>query len=214
PIYRVILSLREDYLPQLETFYRHIPSVSFSRYRVFQMKGKDAIEAVLKPGKEIIKHPDVAVEIIRQVPESKDEDYKPYDNTNGSWQTKKIEPFLLSLFCYQVNRQRIDRGADRISTGLLAGVNAEDLIKDYYEENISRFKGNVQTAIEDLLITPEGYRKLQDTNSLKTRYGVTGEDIERLVDRRIIRKETRIGIDYVELIHDVLTPILKQQRDK
>jgi WD40 repeat protein len=212
--FRVILSLREDYLPQLETLYRYIPSIRFSRFRVTQIKGKDAVDAVLKPGKEIIKDDNVAMDIIEKIPESKDVDYKPYENRNGSWKNKKVEPFLLSLFCYQVNEKRLEKKAAEISRELLEDINAEDLIKDYYEENINRFDSNVRAAIEDLLLTDEGYRKLQDKDSLKSGYGVSDDDIERLVDRRIIRKETRIDVDYIELIHDVLCPILKENRDK
>jgi WD40 repeat protein len=214
PQFRVIFSLREDYLPQLEMLNKHIPSVRFSRYRVSQMKGKDAVDAVLKPGKEIIKDQEVAVDIIKKIPGAKGADYKPFENIVESWESKKIEPFLLSLFCYQVNEKRLEAKAGEISRELIKDISTEDIIKDYYEDNIGRFPPNVKIAIEDLLLTEEGYRKLQDIDSLKTGYGVTGQEIEKLVDRRIIRKETRIDIDYIELIHDVLTPILKESRDK
>ena len=211
---KVIISLREDYLAQLETLYKYIPSLRFGRYRVAQMKGRDAIDAVLKPGKDIIKDPAVAEEIIKKIPASKDADYSPGDDISGSWQNKKIEPFLLSLFCYQVNEKRLEKKAAEISTELINTVNAEGIIKDYYEENISRFKPEVITAIEDLLVTSEGFRKLHDLNSMATEYKVETNDIEALIDRRIIRKETRCDIEYVELIHDLLAPILKESRDK
>lgn len=210
---RVIISLREDYLPQLESLYRYIPSLRFSRYRVSRMRGKDAVDAVLKPGKDIIKDPEVGVDIINKIPGAKGADYTPFENTADSWEAKKIEPFLLSLFCYQVNEKRLEKETAEISRELVKSINTEDIIKDYYEENIARFNPCVKTSIEDLLITDEGYRKLQDVNSFKALCGVTDEEIEGLVDRRIIRKETRLGLDYVELIHDVLTPILKKSRD-
>jgi hypothetical protein len=35
-----------------------------------------------------------------------------------------------------------------------------------------------------------------------------------LIEKRIIRKELRDGVEYVELIHDVLTPVIKAKRDK
>jgi len=211
---RVIISLREDYLAQLETLYKYIPSLRFSRYQVSQMKGRDAIDAVLKPGKEIIKDPAVAEAIIKKIPASKDADYSPYEDKAGSWENKKIEPFLLSLFCYQVNEKRLEKEATEISAELVAGVNGGGISKDYYEENVNRFKPEVKAAIEDLLVTAEGYRKLHDLHSLVTGYNVAADDIEALIDRRIIRKETRCDIEYIELIHDVLAPILKESRDK
>ncbi|MCP5105223.1 MAG: hypothetical protein GY950_17675 [bacterium] len=214
PDFRVVFSLREDYLPQLEMLYKHIPSVRYSRYRVSQMKGKEAIDAVLKPGEEIIKDPEVGVEIIKKIPGAKDADYKPYENIAESWETKKIEPFLLSLFCFQVNENRMEAGAKEITGEMVKGVYTEDIIKDYYEKNIGRFNPNVKTAIEDLLLTGDGHRKLEAVDSLKSGYGITAEEIGRLVNRRIIRQETRLGIDYVELIHDVLVPILEESRER
>jgi hypothetical protein len=35
-----------------------------------------------------------------------------------------------------------------------------------------------------------------------------------LIEKRIIRKELRDGVEYVELIHDVITPVIKARRDK
>ncbi|MCX6581772.1 MAG: WD40 repeat domain-containing protein [Candidatus Aminicenantes bacterium] len=212
--YRVILSLREDYLPQLEMLYKYIPSLRYSRYRVAQMKGENALEAILKPGKEIIKNTDVAIEIIEKIPESRDADYSPYEEKNGSWGHKKIEPFLLSLFCYEINEKRLAVKAGEITGKLLADVKAKDIIGDFYEKNISKFDANVKMAAEELLLTAEGRRRLEEMSGLKTGYNVTDNDIEGLVDRRIIRKETRNGIEYVELIHDVLAPILKESREQ
>ncbi|MCK4761736.1 MAG: hypothetical protein KAW12_06005 [Candidatus Aminicenantes bacterium] len=212
--FRVIFSLREDYLPQLEALYKIIPSLRYSRFRVLQMQGKDALDAVLKPGKEIIKDQQVAVEIINKIPGAKGADYNPYEKKTDSWETKRIEPFLLSLFCYQVNEKRLEKNAAEISGELIKNISTADIIEDYYGENIGRFRPGVKIAIEDLLITAEGYRKLQDKNSLKTGYGITEDEITGLEDRRITRKEVRLGIDYIELIHDVLAPILKESRDK
>ncbi len=212
--FRVVFSLREDYLPQLEMLYKYIPSIRYSRYHIAQIQGKDAMDAVLKPGEEIISDPRVAVEIIKKIPGAKDEDYKPYEKKADCWEKKKIEPFLLSLFCYQVNEKRLAAGEREISGELIKDVYTEDIVQGYYEDNIDRFGPHIKTAIEDLLLTAEGHRKMQDKGTLKTNYGVTDEDIERLVDRRIIRKEKRIGIEYIELIHDVLAPILKESRDK
>jgi WD40 repeat protein len=218
PDYRVIFSLREEYLPQLKNISRYMPSIVNGRYhfRVQQMKGEDAVEAVLNPGHKIIKHRDVAIKIIEKIPESKDTDYSPYEEQNGSWKGKKIEPFLLSLFCYQVNEKRLEMRAGEISEELVKNVKAKDIIEGYYEENIDQFEtgSKIRIAIEEFLITDEGRRKLQDISSLKKEYDIRDKEIEALIDKRIIRMETRNDIDYIELIHDVLAPILKKSRDK
>src|SRR4030095_8284986 len=52
--YRIVLSLREDYLPHLESFYSQIPSIAENRFRLLAMNEEQAFEAVKEPGKKIV----------------------------------------------------------------------------------------------------------------------------------------------------------------
>ena len=212
PNYRVIFSLREEYLPKLKNFSLYIPSIVNGRYhfRVVQIRKEDAVEAVWKPGKKVIASRDVAEEMVKKIPESKEADYSPYEEQKGYWKSEKIEPFLLSLFCFKINEKRLKIGGV-ISRELFAGVKAKDIIKDYFEENIN---SSLRKALEEQLLTEDGFRKLQDVNSFKKGGDVKDTDIEMLIRKRIIRRESRNNIDYIELIHDVLAPILKKSRDK
>lgn len=216
PDYRVIFSLREDYLAQLMNLRKYMPSIVNGRnhYRVLQVKGENAVDAILKPGKEIIKDKKVAIEIIKKFSESKDFEYIPYEKQDCSWENRKIAPFLLSLFCYKVNEKRQKIKAGEISPKLLKGVSLEDVVKEYYEDVINQFDPVVKLAIETELLTPTGERKLQEINSLKEKYHIPEDDFERLVDNRIIREERRNDVIYIELIHDAFAPIIKEKRDK
>jgi WD40 repeat protein len=212
---RVIFSLREEYLPQLESFSHYLPSVKLSRYRILHMKGEDAVKAVLEPAQKIIRDRGVAEEIIKTIPPGKNEDYNPYEPIGETWKTREIEPFLLSLFCYRANEKRLRNRENIISLELIRGLSVEKIMGDYYEESMADMPTQVKNAVEDLLLTPDGHRKLQEMNSLKeSKYQVTKKHIEELVKRRILRIESRSGIDYVELIHDILAPNLKESRDK
>ncbi len=213
PNYRVIFSLREEYLSKLKNLYPYMPSIVNGRYhfRMQQMKKKDAVAAVWEPGKKIIKNREVAEAVVKKIPRSQDTDYNPYEEQDGSWENQRIEPFLLSLFCYKLNQMRLESNIGVISAELLAEVQARDIIEDYYEENI---QPAVRHALEDQLLTEEGYRKLQDVDTFKKYGDVRNEEVETLIEKRIVRKESRNNIDYIELIHDVLTPILKKSRDK
>lgn len=213
--FRVIFSLREDYLPQLRNFSRYMPSIESGRchYRVRQMKGKDAIDAVLKPGKEIISDRAVGEEIIKKIPVSKDDDYSPYEEQKDSWESKKIEPFLLSLFCYQVNEIRLtgEKKTGEITIDLLDNIKAKDIVEAYLTEKV---EPDIRKALEDQLLTDDGHRKLQPINDVKNKTGITEKRLHNLVKKRIIRRESRSGTEYIELIHDVLAPILKKSRDE
>ena len=43
--------------------------------------------------------------------------------------------------------------------------------------------------------------------------GVSEKAISRLVDRRLLRREERLGIACIELTHDVLTSVVRESRD-
>jgi hypothetical protein len=49
--FHFIISLREDYLAQLESLKRYLPSIKDSRFRVVQMTALQAMDAVMKPAK-------------------------------------------------------------------------------------------------------------------------------------------------------------------
>jgi hypothetical protein len=51
---RVLFSLREDYLANLEACYELIPSISRNRMRLTLMNGQQALDAVILPGAELV----------------------------------------------------------------------------------------------------------------------------------------------------------------
>ena len=65
--YRVIIGLREDYLAQLESLKKYLPSIQKSRCRILQMTALQAMQSVLKSGGTLIEIP-VAKDIIKKLP--------------------------------------------------------------------------------------------------------------------------------------------------
>jgi WD40 repeat protein len=211
--YRVIISLREDYLAQIESLSRYLPSIKNSRYRIVQMTVMQAMEAIVKPAKGLVE-PDVAKEIIKKLPGVTDSDFETMANNADNTKQLLVEPFLLSLICYQLNEKRIINGLSKITAGLVAEFHVADVINSYYNETINPFGTNVQQGIEDTLLTESGYRKLESLEELQSVYNIDEPVIQTLINKRIIRKELRYGVEYVELIHDVLVPAIKEKRDE
>jgi len=211
---KVILSLREDYLPQLENLNYTIPSLRNGRFRIQQMNRNNAIEAVLKPGEKIIDEPEAAkiVDLIyaRSIP-----DYAKQKDLHEIWDTYQIEPFILSLVCYQINGMRVLEYLNKITADLLNRVDIERIIKNFYIQNTYDLNHEAKSIFENGLLTHDGYRKLQHKNDLLVqKSSITEADINKLIDRRIIRTEIWNGSEHLELIHDVLVPIVKESRDK
>lgn len=211
--YRVILSLREDYLARLEELKKYMPSIMNSRFRIIQMTVGQAMDAAIKPGKGLIDKT-VAEEIIKKLPGISQSDFDLLLQNSAHRQGLKVEPFLLSLICDRINEKRIEKELDKITVDLVSKFNVADVINSFYEETISQYGDQVERAIENSLLTEGGFRKLQALEEFQIKYEISDEVISRLVDARILRKEIRDGVDYIELIHDVLAPVIKRKRDK
>ncbi len=211
--YRVVFSLREDYLASLDELKRYLPSIMANRFRVVQMTIGQAMDAAIKPGKGLI-DASVAREIIKKLPDVSQSDFEFMEQNGSQRQRLKVEPFLLSLICDRINEKRIVAGLDKFTIELVSQFNVSDVISSFYKETVHTYGKDVEHAIEDRLLTEGGFRKLQALEELQALYSISDEVIEALVDARIIRKEIREGVEYAELIHDVLTPVIKVNRDK
>lgn len=211
--YRIIISLREDYLAQLESVKKQMPSIKNNRYRVVQMTVLQAMDAAIKPGKGLI-DPEIAAQIIRKIPGVTDRDFDTTAENQDEVKRLLVEPFLLSLICFQINEKRIEQKLDKFTQPLVAQFEISDVINSYYNDTVKQFNPLVSEGIENELLTESGYRKLETIETLSSKYQIDEKLIQLLVDKRIVRKEERDGVEYCELIHDVLAPVIKAKRDK
>ena len=210
--FKIIFSLREDYLSQIENLNALIPSLRKSKLRLMQLNRENAVEAVLQPGKHIINSEEaeklVEMILLKTVP-----NYVKDEEQEEIWESYHIEPFLLSLICFQVNEFRLESKSAKISSDLLNRIDIEKIIKSFYYQSTHDLGKDAKKIVEDALLTQDGYRKLQHKSDLLLISGVTEDDVRKLIDRRIIRNEIWNGREHLELIHDVLVPIVKESRD-
>ncbi|MDQ6761026.1 MAG: AAA family ATPase [Bacteroidota bacterium] len=211
--YHVIISMREDYLAQLESLKTFLPSMKDSRFRVVQMTVFQAMDAVMKPANNLIEK-DVAVAIINKLPGISKLDFDLSANEKETGTKLLVEPFLLSLICYEINEKRIEKGLDKVTLEMVSQFDISEVINSYYNKTMQGFSENVQRGFEDTMLTESGFRKLESLEELETKFGINNNDIQQLIEKRLIRKELRDGVEYVELIHDVLTPVIKAGREK
>ncbi|MEN8261329.1 MAG: hypothetical protein ABFS02_12235, partial [Pseudomonadota bacterium] len=104
--YKLILSLREDFLADLEGLRGSIPSVIHNRVRLQRMDGQQAF-AVADQTQGRLMERDVAEAIVRVVTGEQGEDRRELNALH-------IEPALLSLVCRELNEKRIADRTDRI----------------------------------------------------------------------------------------------------
>lgn len=198
--YKVILSLREDFLPELESLKARMPSVALNRYRIQRMNGKSAFQVVAQAPHLI--EAKVAEQVVRFVAAAKD--------TTTDISGLEVEPALLSIVCRELNLRR--KTGEKITSGLLEGTQAE-IISGFYERSVEDLDPNVRVFIEEQLLTTTGYRdSIAEEKALHG--GIAPEAIEKLLQRRLLRREERGGVARLELTHDLLTSVVTASRDK
>jgi Novel STAND NTPase 1 len=110
--YRVILSLREDYVAHLDDLSEMMPSTMENRMRLLPLDGRQALKAVLNPGRKLVKPP-VARRIVRFVAASKRDEFRAGEGGDGEAGEEldltelKVDPALLSMVCSALNKKRL-----------------------------------------------------------------------------------------------------------
>ena len=200
--YRVLISLREDYLAPLEGLKGQMPSITQNRLRLAPMTGTQALEAVMKPGGKLVTE-EVAAAIVRFVA------------GGAELANAEVEPSLLSLICRELNDKRRADGRAEISLDLLAGSHAT-ILSEFYERSLADQPAGVRRVIEDELLTESGFRENvaeERLRSLLVAAGAAPESLSTLVNRRLLRIEERLDVRRAELTHDVLCGVVKASRD-
>ena len=197
PTFRVVLSIREDYLPHLIELKPRIPSIDRVMYRVTHLNGLQAREIIGMP--EGFQDENVVNDILRNFyPEE-----MWYDNKRKiSDKELEIEPAFLSLLCYQFYEKQ---PTEPINVRF-----RDKILEEFYDFRMAKFPEKIKIFIESKLLTDGGFR-----TPFYLEKGYKYQDsIDRLVDLRILRKYKDGQKEYVEISHDVLAPIIKEKREK
>jgi hypothetical protein len=205
--YRFLISLREDYLPDLEEWADQIPRLGPNRFRLLPMSAAQATEAVEKTGGTLVTHED-AVNIVSYLSQT-----QSLNAAGGSRRRKRalIEPALLSLMCSGLNAERLKKNQARLETGNLAKEGGL-IIENFYDAAFDGLPESVRDFVEQQLITADGARLSYPISSVEKENLATPEQIKSLVDKRLVRRENQEDGDRIELVHDRLAQVALQRR--
>ena len=207
---KIILSLREDYLSELEDLRDSMRSVMRNRLRIRRMNGENAFKVVVKPGPGLVDD-EVATHLVQLVARS----HAPAQSgtlSENRLEELEVEPALLSLVCRELNAMRITNKQPKITIDLLRG-SYHDILKRFYDESLANLPPEVRFFIEDRLLTRSGFRTSVALEDALAQKAMTQEIIDRLVKRRLLRIEDRLNVTSVELTHDILTTVIRESRD-
>jgi tetratricopeptide (TPR) repeat protein len=205
PHYKIILSLREDFVARLDRLRGVMPLVMHNRLPLSAMNGEQAGEAVIGPGGHLVDEA-LAEQIVRFVAaEASQETSRPLADL-------AVEPAYLSVFCQELNLARIQHQQDRITLDLL-DRNRDSILTDFYERSVADVSPSARIFIEEELLTASGYRDSKAVEDAQQQYGLSKEDLALLETRRLLRREERLKVPRIELVHDLLTGVVKASRD-
>ena len=228
PKLKIVLSLREDHLADLEELARDIPGVLQHRIRVTGLTAASARDAIVKPAAledAAFETPafdyseDAVQRILAFLARRRQKDV----DVEGS----EVEPAQLQLVCQYVEdlvraRQlRRDAGMRvQISAGDLGGESRlQRVLEEFYDRTLASIdtrwkRRRIRQLCEQRLISRAGRRLTEAEDEIEKRYRLSVETLGQLVDARLLRPEPRLGGVFYELSHDTLVEPIQRSRRK
>jgi WD40 repeat protein len=199
--YKILLSVRADFLADLENLAPRISGLAINRMYLQRMSGEAGL-LVVNQAPHLI-DPNVAQQVVRFVGAARSQ-HTPLSDL-------EIEPALLSLVCRELNEKRKQLGLPKITADLLEG-NLEGVLRNFYEESFAGLSSAVRPFVEENLLNAENFRDSVSMANVRRAPGVIPADIDHLIDRRLVRVEN-LGGERLELTHDRLTDVVRASRD-
>ena len=192
--YRIVISMREDYLYCLEDIIDkyNLTELRYNRFRMHAMSEKEAEDVVMKTMGDIIEE-DSKFEICKSI----------IDITRNNVWSNEIDSLILSLtgyvLCdnYTIIKKEHLKDLDKTT---------DWLIWSYYRKKVNILQLGVRSSIFRTLLTKDGRRTSIDINDALGIYSSTVLDY--LKDNKIIRYVSYNGSYRIELIHDKIASII------
>ena len=227
---RVIFSMREDYIAELEPYLNVLPQNLRTKFRLERLREKNALSAVKSPLEtERIKKTgryfaDGAAELlVKRLMLIK---VKTASGEKTEALGEFVDPVQLQVVC-QTLWEKLPPNQTAITThDIDKYANVDKALSDFYENCIRKSvtsvnegnlagsitEGAVRLWFEQKLITPEGKRNMVYREGQMTA-GLSNLVVDELENQHVIRREMRGGEPWYELSHDrFITPIRESNR--
>lgn len=226
PQVKIIISLREDYLGQLEEMSLELPGILQNRFRLSALHREQAEQAIIEPAQ--LKDDAIKTYPFRYAPETVEAmlDFLCKQRTRGEVSiTDEVEPFQLQLLCQHIENIVQERPAEDAEfpvkpRNLGNEAEMQRVLQKFYDEQIDTLgstweKRRVQKFCETGLISASGRRLSLEEVEIERHFKIPKPLLSKLVDSRLLRAEPRVGSLYYELSHDTLVePIQTSYRKR
>ena len=223
PRVKIVLSMREDFLANVEELSDRIPEILDNRFRLLPLTRANAAQAIERPSK--VEDPALATPPFRIGEDAKELILNFLQRRVGSSRSlgaAQIEPFQLQLICQHLEesqQRRTDKSASPVLSAVDIGGEASlrKIIKSFYRRQLLTVpfwqRRRVRALCSESLISPGGRRLRLEESEIRRLTGVTVVTLNLLVERRLLRVEPSDTGAYYELSHDSLVaPVLESRR--
>ena len=226
PKLKIVLSLREDHLADLEELARDIPGVLQNRFRVGPLTAANAREAIIKPA--ALDDPEFdtppftySEEALQRILGFLARRRQGSETVSGD----DVEPVQLQLVCQYIESLAHTRSMRRgtpvhVSEADLGGeIRLQRVLEEFYDRTLASIESpgerrRIRRLCEQRLISSAGRRLTEAEEEIEHRHGVSAETLRHLVDTRLLRPEPRLGGMFYELSHDTLVEPIRRSRQK
>ncbi|MGD9001492.1 MAG: hypothetical protein PVF04_02420 [Anaerolineae bacterium] len=216
---RVVFSIREDYIAQLDPYTDLLPEKLRTRFRLERLRRPAALAAVTKPLGQTRRSfaEDAAAELVDELMKVRVET-APGEMVEVMGQF--IEPVQLQVVCQSLWQDLPPDTTEITRDHLQDFGDVDQALSRFYEQSIewavqesSAKEGHLRRWFERSLITPAGtrgtvYRGPDETG------GIPNEAVDVLENLHLIRAERRAGSRWYELTHDrFIEPIQRSNEE-
>ncbi len=203
--FRMVFSMREDFLARLEDYSYNIPALRKNRIGLKPLNGLQALEVILKPRPDMVTRK-VALHIISKVVG------KTITDNERKLEATSVDTSILSLFCTELYNYAMNDNKGEISIPLV-DLYGGNILEWFYDRNMQILPQPTYVYLENQLLTHSGFRNSVALENLLEN-GVLQEQLDLLAENRIIRIEDVNHNLRVEFTHDVLCKIAKKRKDE
>ena len=219
PELRVLFSMREEYLAELDPYAALLPDGLRIRYRLERLDYNAATRAITEPAQRtgFTVPPQIADHLVRNLQTLK------LQTSNGTIEVRGefVEPVHLQVVCTRFWRKsKLHTGAPIEETDIADIGDVDIALADYYDwaiRNALAAKGPSERRLRrwfsQAMITPAGTRSIVHQGFQMTA-GLNNDVVRLLEQQHLVRAEKRAGASWIELTHDRFIEPIRQSNGR
>ena len=214
----VVLSMREDFLAELNVFKGHIPGLFDNYYRLEQLSIEQAREAIEKPVAKLgVRYQDGLVDqLLRDLAAREQASQADFSAAH-----QVVEPPYLQIVCNELWRAERENPQQVITTDRYVALGgAQEIILKHFRLVMSRFSLREQSLAFEMfryLVTERGTKMAYRADDLASSQllGVPVAELQPILahlaskEARILRADQRLDQTWYELYHDAFAQIIR-----